>query len=348
LAAFGTDPGLAFQKALDFTEVTYNLGFYPQTMDGAYHSLEVRVARKKVEIESRRGYFAGSNTPTASSHMDISALAAAVKGSEAQAVAASMQLPYFYTLTGQARVYLAMEFSPAGMDFQSVNGKPQGRIDFVGTTSKPDGEAVGRFAESDTIDRETQPEADSFAQAVHRYEHQFLLTPGSYLFRMTIAAGPSATRQIEAPLNIERWKPTTPGMGSIAFSTESRATDAGRSTNGVRPLVAAGREFVPATRSHFGRDEHVYFYTEIYAPQLKGGSPANLLLEYRVVDRVTGKTVMDSGAAGVAGYVHPGDPLVPFATTLDVAKLEPGSYRLELRATCSGEGVGRNADFDLN
>ena len=41
-------------------EVVYTLGFYPseQKLDGSYHSLSVKVARKGVEVHHRQGYLA--------------------------------------------------------------------------------------------------------------------------------------------------------------------------------------------------------------------------------------------------------------------------------------------------
>jgi hypothetical protein len=54
--------------------------------------------------------------------------------------------------------------------------------------------------------------------------------------------------------------------------------------------------------------------------------------------------------AGIGGYVRPGNPLVPFATRLQVGQLPAGSYRLEVRAGMAGreEIVTRTADFELN
>jgi hypothetical protein len=58
----------------------------------------------------------------------------------------------------------------------------------------------------------------------------------------------------------------------------------------------------------------------------------------------------DTGIAGVAGYIRPGDPVVPFATHLTVAGLARGSHRLEVRAAHSADGqsTARSVDFDEN
>jgi VWFA-related protein len=50
----------AIRKSIDDAEVTYTLGFYPDSkaLDSQYHSLKVQVNRKDVEVRSRKGYVA--------------------------------------------------------------------------------------------------------------------------------------------------------------------------------------------------------------------------------------------------------------------------------------------------
>jgi hypothetical protein len=50
----------AMKTAVEDSEVTYALGFYPGDikLDGSYHKLSVKVARGGVELRARKGYFA--------------------------------------------------------------------------------------------------------------------------------------------------------------------------------------------------------------------------------------------------------------------------------------------------
>jgi len=54
------DVAKAIKTAVEDTEITYALGFYPGDikLDGSYHSLSVKVARKGVDLRARKGYFA--------------------------------------------------------------------------------------------------------------------------------------------------------------------------------------------------------------------------------------------------------------------------------------------------
>ena len=54
------DVAAAIQTAVEDSEVTYALGFYPGDikLDGSYHSLSVKVARKGTDLRHRKGYYA--------------------------------------------------------------------------------------------------------------------------------------------------------------------------------------------------------------------------------------------------------------------------------------------------
>jgi VWFA-related protein len=54
------DVAAAIKTAVEDSEVTYALGFYPGDikLDGSYHSLSVKVARKGMDLRHRKGYFA--------------------------------------------------------------------------------------------------------------------------------------------------------------------------------------------------------------------------------------------------------------------------------------------------
>jgi len=54
------DLAAAIETAVEDSEVTYALGFYPVDikLDGSYHSLSVKVARSSVNLRHRKGYYA--------------------------------------------------------------------------------------------------------------------------------------------------------------------------------------------------------------------------------------------------------------------------------------------------
>jgi hypothetical protein len=170
-----------------------------------------------------------------------------------------------------------------------------------------------------------------------------MIGAGSYVFRLEVGAGDGTVSQKEMPLQIEPWNSASFGIGGIALSTEARSAEGPAHTGS---LIAGGKEFVPAASNRFRISDRLYFYTEVCDP----GDAATLMMEYRVLEKSSGEVKLDSGVAGIAGFVRPGNPVVPFATVLPVAKLAAGSYRLEVRAghSASSEVVSRAIDFEVN
>ncbi|MEN6605502.1 MAG: VWA domain-containing protein [Bryobacteraceae bacterium] len=58
------DLGKALRQAIEDAQVTYTLGFYPDqdALDGKYHELSVKVARKGIDVRHRNGYMAVKDT----------------------------------------------------------------------------------------------------------------------------------------------------------------------------------------------------------------------------------------------------------------------------------------------
>jgi hypothetical protein len=67
------------------------------------------------------------------------------------------------------------------------------------------------------------------------------------------------------------------------------------------------------------------------------------------VDRKSGAQKMDFGVTDTTSAIQPGNPVVPLGLKLPVSSLDPGSYRLELRAMDSANNATkfRTADFDV-
>jgi VWFA-related protein len=313
----------AIAEGIAASRTTYSLRFHlaDDERDKQYHALKVTVDRPGLQLYYRQGYYAGGT------EMPADLVAGKIVGQTVEARAASgntapldadIGLPYFYAGTNRANVHLLADLSRARM---------QGQIEIVGIATRPDGSEAARFADT--------------ASADGHYAHTFMIGAGSYVFRLEVGAGTGTVSQKEVPLRIEPWNAASFGIGGIALSTEARPVQ-GPTTGS---LIAGGKEFVPAAGNRFRVSDRVYFYTEVYEP----GDPAGLTMEYRVVERNSGEVKLDSGMAGVAGFVRPGNPVIPFATVLPLTKLASGSYRLEVRAAHPTEPdiVTRAIDFEV-
>ena len=96
------------------------------------------------------------------------------------------------------------------------------------------------------------------------------------------------------------------------------------------PLVVQGVQVSPSASNRFKKTDTAGLYAEIYEPLLKGPNPPTVAFEMKVVDRKSGQektTVREKAPLG-----KPGDPVVPIGVKLPLATLDPGSYRVTLRA----------------
>jgi hypothetical protein len=244
------------------------------------------------------------------------------------------------------------------MEFTDDKKGLHGEIDIVGTALRPDGSTAARFADSIDVDQENRQGADAFTKTPYRYEQQFFVTPGTYVFRLEIGVGPDAVGKMEMPLKVEAWKPGSLAMGSLVLSADAQPVDSAASLapilEGQGPLVADGKQFVPAATNVFQKSGQVYFYTEFYDPALGGANPAVidpsvLKMEYCILEQKTGNRMGCSDVVSLENFVHAGNPVVPFGTHLPVDRLHAGRYRLEVRAmiAASQETVTRSIDFEV-
>lgn len=71
-------------------------------------------------------------------------------------------------------------------------------------------------------------------------------------------------------------------------------------------------------------------------------------IEMKVFDRKTGEQKEDTGVMRLELPAATGNPVIPVGEKVPVAKLNPGSYRLELTAAdTAGKQVKRTTDFEL-
>ena len=343
------DLDVALAEGIAASRATYTLRFHlpEDESDNRFHALKVHVDRPGLELFYRSGYY-GNGPPTA---LDMVAGKVEGKALEARAdlegtltLKPTAQLPWFYTGNNRASVHLTLDVVPDGMAFRQDATGLHGQIEVVGIASRPDGTEAARFADTVHIDKDDRQHADAFTRDTWHYEHPFTVAAGTFTFRLTIGAGPTATGKLELPLVIEPRGSAAFAIGGIAFSTEARPAS-GPLPSGS--LVAGGKVFAPAAVARFGAQDRAYFYTEIYEPP--GKNAAALTGQIRILNLSNGSVPQDTGMAGMAGFVQPGNPVVPFATALPLAHLAPGSYRLEIRAghTTDAEIATRTADFEV-
>ena len=344
----------------------YYLLSYTPTIDSpedSCHELKVKVDRSDLEVRARKSYCTSKPADLLSGKPAGTALEARAASAAPGNIAAKMQLPWFYTAPNVARVNVAMEIFPSSMKFQKEKGgKLHGEFDLQGVAYKADGTAAARVGDVVKFDFETQQQVDAFLQMPYHYENQFEVAPGQYTFRMAFTSGSADAQgfgKVEMPLNVAPWNGETLAISGLALSRDAHpAADlaAGLDASlleGQRPLAAKGTEVTPTGDSRFHAGETAYYYFEACEPLLtavKPDAPLPLIgIRVRVLDRATGQRKSDTGARAASNFERAGNATVPVISTLPIANLPPGAYKLEVSVMReAGDPVTSTVDFDIN
>ena len=334
----------------------YLLGYTPSadspssnSVDNPCHKLKVNVDRKGLGADARDTYCTSGQPPARPLTSAQRTLEARAASGAPGAIAARMQLSWFYSRPGVAVADVAMEIDPAAM---KMHGKLHGEFTLLGIAYRED----GRVPDTIEIDFDSLEQVSAFLKAPYHYSTQFDLAPGQYRFRMAGEfAGDQAFGGTEKPTEyraLEQPDDVHQRNRSWAFRTRIPATGATAELDsslleGPRRLESKGREFVPMGGNRFPPGQNGLFYFEVYEPRLAQSTPP--AMRVRILDRATGEEKKDSGPMDAGGWLQAGIPVIPIALNLPASELPAGSYTLELRVTHDDgrDAVLRTADFDV-
>lgn len=332
----------------------YLLGYKPAVSDeGSCHTVKVKVDRGGTTVRARSGYCNARPADLLAGNPIEKDLETRAGGEMKGNVTALMQAPFFYTSPNTAQVHLAVDISSAALKFEKVKGKQHAAVNILGIAYKPDGSIAARFSDTANVDLDGKKEVEEFQKEPFHYENQFDIASGEYKLRVVFSCGNESFGKLETPLLIDPYGGKEFSISGLALSNNiHRASDVATGLDSQlledrTPLLVQGMQISPSASNHFKKTDVAGLYAQIYEPLLKGPSPPGVAFELKVVERKSGQekfSVRDRIPQGKTG-----DPVIPLGLQIPVTKLDPGSYRVELRA---GDSVGNNsktrtADFEL-
>jgi hypothetical protein len=226
----------------------------------------------------------------------------------------------------------------------------------LGLAYKADGTLAARFSDTVDIVQEGKKQVEEFNREPFHYQNQFDIGAGQYTLRVALTSGGDHFAKLEGPLAVEAYDGKF-GLSGLALSKDLRlATEMATGLDAEllsdrTPLVAMGIQLVPTGLCRFKKTDRAAFYAEIYDQLLASADSAKVQvgMQYVVVDRKTGATKFDTGLTNVGPAIRAGNPVIPMALKLPLDKLEPGSYRVELKAldTAGQKAKPSSADFEV-
>ena len=324
----------------------------PASEEGSCHTLRVKVERSGTQVRARSGYCNQVPKDLLAGNPIEKEMETRASGEMPGNVTGTMEAPFFYTSPNTARVNLAIGIPSNAMKFEKVKGKQHSAVNVLGIAYKSDGSIAARFSDTVNLDFDGKKEVEEFQKQPFHYENQFDVASGQYTLKVVFSSGNESFGKLQLPLIVDPYDGKQLSMSGVALSSEmQRVSDLSTGLDsqllGDRtPLVVQGVQIVPSASNRFKKTDNAAVYAEIYAPLLAGPNPPQVGVELTVVDRKTGEKKVDvaSRAANQAG-----SSVAPIGLKLPVATLNPGSYRVELRAIDSVGNAAkpRTADFEV-
>jgi VWFA-related protein len=336
----------------------YLLGYTPpDSPEESCHKLRVKVERKGVTVRSRSGYCNARRQDQLTNTAVARQLENVVAGQAPPPPGAAIQAPFFYTAPNVARVDLAMNIPLGKLKTEKQKGKLHAEVNILGVAYRRDSSVAARFSDVVRIDFDNEKKLEAFVARPFYYENQFDIAPGEYVLKVAYSTGGDGIGKIEAPLSIEPHEVNQFSLSGLALSknyikvTDPRANLEAAWIGGRTPLIALGMRFTPAAAYTFKSNDAVAIYAEIYEPALTNPDAAKQLgvgAGIRIIDRKTGQEKVDTGIMRAPFPETPGNPVMPVASTVPIANLQPGSYRLEFEAgDTAGKVTKRTVDFEI-
>jgi VWFA-related protein len=309
----------------------YLLAFVPATAaDGSCHKLALATERKDLLLRARNQYCTSRAADPLAGGNSESKLE---KAAAALPAAAAPQVASFYGSDGNARLSLAAEVPTAHALFDKQEGNFHLAMHVLGIAYKKDGSIGGRFTDDRTVDLTSKNEVEKFKSVPLRYRTQWALLPGDYNLVLLFDLGGTPIKLAEpftvAPRNGRQLALSTPLLSNGFRDASSAATDISATLMAGRiPLVSRGIEFTQAASNRFGRGDPLAIYFEIY-----GDGAASAHFHLKVVEKSSGRGVLDTGPQESAPYARAGQEAIPVALRLDLHKLQAGTYSIEVQAS---------------
>lgn len=333
----------------------YLLGYTPpESEEGSCHSLRVKVDQGGDTVRARTGYCNSKQKDLLAGNPVEKTLEARASAAQAGTVAASMQLPYFYTGSNVARVNVAMEIPPGVMKFEKVKGKFHAEMNVLGIAYNADGSVGARFSDTLKRDFEEKKQVEEFEAAPFHYENEFEVASGKYNLKVVFSAGGANFGKIESPLVIDPWASQF-GLSGIALSKQihkQAALAVGLDQSLIEdrvPLITQGVQVIPYGSDKFSKTDPVLFYAEIYEPALLTADARNPLqvgIQIRVLDSKTREQKFSTGLVKVDSPGASQNPTIPVAYRVPLDMVPPGQYVVEVQARdTAGKSATRTTDL---
>lgn len=233
-------------------------------------------------------------------------------------------------------------------EISATSGDLVERFSDVGFWSVANGGAVGILTALLPLDPQC------YFDGPFRYETQIKLPSGEYSVRVALKDG-GKHWVAQTPLIVPRYNVNQLAISGIVLARRFRPSSTTTQISptvlpeNFSPLITKGVEVTPTANPRFREGGPVYFYFQVYDPQMLGARQETVTLHMQILGLKTGQVVKQLEPANVAPYAKPGDPVIPIGGGIDITQLPQGHYQLQAQATDSAghSTAWRSVDFTI-
>ena len=308
--------------------------------DGSFRKIEVKVERKGVDLQSRRGYFAlppSDRIVLASEVPLLGALAAPSPAHDFEVQAAAL---HFAPQANGVESAIVVEVPLKTLPFEEDRKKKVYRLRLLAMAAVRDeqGELVERFSDDyPLVVPADQIETVRQSSAVLR--RTLPLAPGSYTLE-TVAMLRDGSRKSVGRQSFEVPVPGSgPALSSLLFIRRSDTVPADAPLS-ADPFRVEGRRVVPYLEGPVSKaaSPNLSFFARIYP--VAGGEKPSLRLEFLQDGKQIGQAEPEAPAPDAEGRIA-------YVVTVPASGFAPGAYQARLTVTQDGATATEERAFEL-
>jgi hypothetical protein len=254
-----------------------------------------------------------------------------------------------------ATVHVAVQFAPPWEYWQRDCPKKEA-LYVLGIAYKNNHQLAGQFGDTYPCNWNSSPSANvwringkDLLMIPTRFDAQMELAPGDYYLRVIVSDGKKRFGIARVPLHVDGFDGQQLAVSDVVLSSFPR--DSSKLPGEAvlvspdlfvpTPLINKDNQFIPDTETHVRHESQFPVYFEIYEPLLKQQA-TEVYIHVRVTEQKTGLILRDLGLVSATDWVLPGNTVIPVGFSLNIHKLDPGDYQVEVQAS---DAAGRKSEW---
>lgn len=340
----------AFAQMQKDTSAYYVIGYHSTDLrrDGRYRRISIKVDRRDVKLEYRRGYYAPADFKHATKDEREQQLQDEL-ASPLPATDLPVYLQALYFRLAAGRFYVPVSLVVPGSEIPFVQGgdRDKATLDIVGQVRDAAGRDIGDVR--DTVKLAVN-ESEQVRQKNVQYTTGFSLPSGKYHVKFVVRENVTGRMgSFETDLFVPDLHKVPLKMSSVVLA--SQLAPARKDLES--PLVRNGQELVPNLPHVFRQDQHLYLLYEVYDPARAAmhtaaaakptrnakpeGEPVRVMTSIEFL-RGSAK-VFETRMVRATQINEPDRDAVAFQFDVPLDKLQPGTYICQINVVDDAGGT---------